>query len=343
MRKIINGTEYYIPANLTSEQEKIYCHIIDWKREHITKKKGVYRGNEYDAVLPVPQGGFVAPAMIYELIALQLTEMQQGEFAYKPHKFAHHAVSSQTACINLFMPLLLSDEINSILPKIQACPPGFKEIARDKLFNGFSFEYWGQDIKSARGVLNDHSMHAGTDADVAIAYYDIYDRLCLWIIEHKLTEKKFTECGAYRSKANKQKKNCRECDLADIVHDPDMCYYHKIKRYKYWDLLKPQIEKFKGKVGINGCPFRLGMNQLWRNQILAFALEETGVYKRVTFSVCHHARNSMLRKTINQYETLICNSNMFGSFTNYDVLNAIDDKCADLQAWKQWYKDVYCF
>ncbi len=80
---------------------------------------------------------------MYKPIIPLLEEMQQSDFAYKPHKFACHAVSSQTACINLFMPLLLSEDADRILPMITECPADFRKIARDKLFHGFCFEYWG--------------------------------------------------------------------------------------------------------------------------------------------------------------------------------------------------------
>lgn len=36
MEKTINGVVYYLPSNLTSEQEAIYVQIIDWKRKNIT-------------------------------------------------------------------------------------------------------------------------------------------------------------------------------------------------------------------------------------------------------------------------------------------------------------------
>ena len=42
------------------------------------------------------------------------------------------------------------------------------KIARNKLFHGFCFEYWRQDIKQVADVLNDHSKRAGTNADVAV-------------------------------------------------------------------------------------------------------------------------------------------------------------------------------
>lgn len=336
MEKIINEKKYYIPSHLTSEQKNIYCHVIDWKREHITAERGVYKGYEYDAILP--EGSLVS-AMIYKPIIPQLEKMQQGDFKYKLHKFANHAVSSQTACLNLFMPLLLSDEVSKIIPMIPGCPLDFKEIAKDKLFNGFCFEYWGQDIKRNKGLLNDHSKQAGTDADVAIAYYNIDGKLCLWLIEHKLSEKEFTQCGAYKSKANNIKENCNKCSLASIANEIKECYYRK-KGYKYWSYFS--LEKHNN-TDIIGCPFRGGLNQLWRNQMLAFALQGTDTYQTVKFSVCHHAKNTMLEHSINQYKALIRDDNVFSSFTNYDILNVINTNNSELRIWKEWYSDVYCF
>ena len=52
MKKTINGEQYYLPSNLTSEQEAIYIHIIDWKRKNITTERGMYKGHEYDAIFP---------------------------------------------------------------------------------------------------------------------------------------------------------------------------------------------------------------------------------------------------------------------------------------------------
>ena len=64
--------------------------------------------------------------------------------------------------------------------------------------------------------------------------------------------------------------------------------------------------------------------------MLAFALQETGEYHTVTFSVCHHARNTMLDKSINRYKALTCGDRIFSSFTNYDVLNAVTTHDYDL-------------
>lgn len=147
MEKTIDGVQYYLPSSLTSEQEAIYVHIIDWKRKNITTQRGLYKGHEYDAILP---NKATIPAMLYEPIKPLLEEMQQSDFAYKLHKFANHAVSSKTACINLFMPLLLSEDADRILPLIPGRPADFCKIARNKLFRGFCFEYWEQDINKAQ-------------------------------------------------------------------------------------------------------------------------------------------------------------------------------------------------
>ena len=339
MKKIIDGKAYYIPSSLTIEQEHIYCHIIDWKRENITSERGLYKGNEYDAIFPHESA---IPTMLFPAIAAKWEEMQNTPFAYKFHKFAGHAVSSQTACVNLFMPILLSKTADEILSKIPGCPSDFERIARDKLFNGFCFEYWGQDIKQGKGLLNDHSIQAGTDADIAIAYYNTKNQLCVWLIEHKLSEKEFTTCGGYKSRANGLKSDCENCTLTSKADNPRQCYYHQ-KGYKYWDYLNNNIENFLGRTNMTGCPFREGLNQLWRNQLLGFALKENGIYHNVTFSVCHHAKNSMLNKSIEQYRELTNNRPIFTAFTNYDVMKIINSAHTELTAWKKWYEDVYCF
>ncbi len=61
--------------------------------------------------------------------------------------------------------------------------PRFGNIATEYLENGFQFEYWDES-----NPLNDHTQAAGTDSDIAIAYYDVVGELSLWLIEHKLTE-----------------------------------------------------------------------------------------------------------------------------------------------------------
>ncbi len=80
MKKMINGVKYYLPSKLTSEQEAIYIHIINWKRKNITTQRGLYKGHEYDAIFP---NETPLPRMLYMPIMPLLEKMQQGCFAYK--------------------------------------------------------------------------------------------------------------------------------------------------------------------------------------------------------------------------------------------------------------------
>lgn len=111
------------------------------------------------------------PTMLYKGIGKTVMEIQQSKYKYKPHKFANHIASSQTACLNLFIPVLESPLVNQILKSLEACPIDFDHVAKDKLYHGYRFEFWDSTDEKDKGVLGDHTKAAGTDSDVAIAYY----------------------------------------------------------------------------------------------------------------------------------------------------------------------------
>jgi hypothetical protein len=85
------------------------------------------------------------------------------------------------------------------------------------------------------------------------------------------------------------------------------------------------------------------MNQLWRNQLLALALEQQGKpFKHTHFSVVHHPDNNALNASLTAYKELIGNNPKFSVFTSGDVLSAaaaVPESSID--AWAQWYREVY--
>lgn len=99
-------------------------------------------------------------------------------------------------------------------------------------------------------------------------------------------------------------------------------------------------EFYHGTFDGEGCPFRGGMNQLWRNQLLAMALEKTGTYKNVSFSVVHHPENHFLGESMKAYTQLTSNTPKFNSFTSDELIEAaaIDPELKD---WVMWYSEVY--
>ena len=324
-------------------QQRVYSYLIKYKEEILQiKDKGISnRGIEHKCLFPKPYCDARIPVMLYKGIKTIVEEIQKSEFAYKPHIAASvHVASSQTACINLFVPILESEYADKIIKESGVSPIGFDHIDRKQLRKGYCFEYWDSTLEGSKGLLGDHSPRAGTDSDVAIAYRNQDNELCLWLIEHKLTEREFTTCGGYRSKgiSESEKANCTSCGIKELLKNHDKCYYHKHCDYYYWTIMERQYSFFSGKYVDDGCPFRGGMNQLWRNQMLALELENRGAFEYVYFSVVSHPDNSFLDKTMNEYRALTNNSPKFYDFKS----NALVDVAVDyLPDWSSWYKKVY--
>lgn len=333
-----NGRQYRLPGILNQFQEEMYIHLIDWKWANITTEPGYYKKLPYDAILPESiKGNF--PVIYPDVI--NALKKHHNKFYFKLHKHFNHMASSQAANANLFLPVLLHPRANDVLRLIK--PDDFQELATEELDHGFQIEFWG--ASAGRGILSDHNSRAGTDADIAIAYNNKNRESCLWLIEHKLTEKEFTECGGFKSNNKQPYQNCN-CDsnFGDILINPDLCYYHGKCNYRYWEITRGNDVFFSNHTRFSSCPFREGMNQLWRNQLLALAVEQDEKYpfQHVYFSVVKHPRNSNLDKTIAEYKTLTANNPKFSAFTSADVIKAaesLDD--AKLNKWATWYRELY--
>lgn len=330
--------ELFIPKNLDPFKNEMYKHLVEWKLKNITTERAVdNKGEEkYDTFLP--ESVKMKFPHIYPTVVKDLLNLKK-KFDFKFHIFFFHMASSQAANINLFLPILLNENANDILRKLK---PDFDCLATEKLYKGFRIEYWDENSKNEKGLLNDHSTAAGTDSDIAIAYYNKKHELCLWLIEHKLTELEFTECGGFKSKGRNKEIHICDKSFNDILTNKDLCYYHNIKKFNYWNLTEKNLSFFKNASTFKQCPFKGGMNQLWRNQLLGIALENEGTFKNVYFSVVKHPKNNSLDKTISSYKELIDNNEKFSVFNSSDFINAaekINNK--DIKNWINWYKDLY--
>ena len=343
--RTINNTDYRLPEHLTDWQQTMYVHLIHWKWQHITREPGVARGHEYDAILPQScvHGG--TSPLLYPGAAKAFAKHQEWS-QLRLHLYFFHMASSQAACANLFLPILRHRDAHVIL---RALKPDLFKLAKAQLDNGYCLEYWGNDVAEeeprpgARGPLNDKSRMAGTDADLAIAYYNQSGELCLWLIEHKLTEKEFTECGGFKSKGRKARHDCSR-SFSDILRDKSICYYHDVNKYRYWDITGQNRSLFVGEASTTYCPFRGGMNQLWRNQLLGLAIEQDKKrpFQHSTFSVVRHAGNTSLDRTLKQYKNLIGDDPRFTVLTSADVVRAAEEfGGTDLQEWARWYRELY--
>lgn len=324
----------------------MYEHLIEkkWKRYPETQgHPGKYKGREYDSIFP---DGFKCdyPPMLYEASVEDYKKMMT-KLGYKLHEFSFHAVSSQTACVNLFLPLLVSDYANDILSALCAdkqLPIDFKEIdcKAEGFYKGFRFEFWDEGDSGKKGYLNDHTPAAGTDADIAIAYKNSKDENCIWLIEHKLTEAEFTTCGGYKSKHNEHKDVCTNCNPFCNESVQNQCRY-SIIGYNYWEITNDHKEQFSEKLAaMSQCPFKSGMNQLWRNQLLALKLQEKRC-GNAFFSVVYHSENESLETKLKSYESLFSKEAAFSYFTSKDLFECAQNHGKDLSEWLKWYDDMY--
>lgn len=334
-----------LPSKLNNFQKKIYEHLIEKKWKYYPETKGTpgkYKGHEYDAIFPEEfKSDF--PPMLYEASKKQYMEMM-GKLDYKLHEFSFHAVSSQTACVNLFLPLLESQYTNDILRALcdaKQLPIDFNEINRkaEGFYKGFRFEFWDEGKSGETGYLNDHTPAAGTDADIAIAYRNSKDENCIWLIEHKLTEAEFTTCGGYRSEHNEHKDVCTGCNPFRNEKVQDKCRYSVIG-YNYWEITNNHKTYFSENMATKPCPFKSGMNQLWRNQLLALKLKENR-FDKAFFSVVYHSENESLEKKLNAYAQLFSEEAAFTAFTSKDIFECAQKHGKDLSDWLKWYEEMY--
>ncbi|MFC2009510.1 hypothetical protein ACFLT3_01125 [Chloroflexota bacterium] len=332
-----NNKTYRLPNDLTEFQRDFYVHLIDWKWQNLTEKPGYHKSIPYDAILPDHFKKLHYP--IYQKVVDRFLNHKRT-FPFKSHKFIGHMASSQAACVNLFLQIMeYPDEAAIILSSVKN---DLKSIAVDKLDRGFRIEFWDE----GSNLLRDHNMAAGTDADIAIAYRDKDDNLNLWLIEHKLTEPEFTKCGGYRSKKRSNIHKCKP--ITTIYNDPNLCYYHSGCGYTYWNITKKYTDMFPTEKLLNytSCPFKDGLNQLWRNQLMAIAIENSDLldlsYKKVYFSVVRHPKNTSLQQSIEQWKDLTNHSDRFFEFTSDIIVEA--SKQVDnpkIHEWRRWYEELY--
>ena len=337
-----DGQTYRLPGNLTPFQQELYVHLINWKWRNITKEPGIYEGIAYDAILPEAcQREQEWPHLYPDIVTELQRHLSRNDF--RIHKHFYHMASSQAATINLFLPVLLHSDANALL---RAIKPDVAALATDYLDNGYCIEYWGGNFDeggSKVSLLNDKSAVSGTDSDIAIAYYNQQGELCLWLIEHKLTEKEFTSCGGFKSPGRKEQHDCGR-SFADMLTNKQGCYYHDVRGFNYWNITDTNRDRFVNHAKHDQCPFQGGTNQLWRNQLLGLSIEqdERLPYQHVHFSVVKHRANTALDASLATYYDLIAHHPMFSTFTSLQVIKSAEQQSdRHLDRWVAWYCDIY--
>ncbi len=307
-------------------QEKMYKHL----QELFHAGKSVFLSES--KILFYPE--------IYDLV-IELQKKHGFDF----HRFVKrpHVASSQAACFNLFLPIMVSKYAVEILRTVK---PDIASIDRSHIEEGYTFEYWRDNPKpndGSKGLLNDHSKTAGTDADFALSYIDNKNRHCLWLVEHKLTEREFTQCNAVHNGKHKELSEiCSHYSVEHLMKTPGDCYYCHALKFKYWQLTQKYIDSFPNlDVHKTKCPFMDGICQLWRNILLAKAAQDEYHYDKVYFSVVKPEDNTALNDSIENF-TKIVDPDLFFIFNPTTLVDsALSFSDESLIRWGNWYKKVY--
>ena len=311
---------------MSTFKEKMYKHL----KKQFGTGESVYLSDSKD--------------LFYIGIRDRLFELQK-KHGFDFHRFVKmpHVASSQAACFNLFLPIMESKCAVEVLKTVK---PDIKSIDKSHIKEGFTFEYWRDNPRpndGSKGLLNDHSKTAGTDADFALSYIDNENKHCLWLVEHKLTEIEFTRCNAVHNGKHKELSEiCSHYTAQHLMKKHEDCYYCHTRHYNYWQLTQKYIKAFPNLDNLKkGCPFKDGMCQLWRNILLVKAAQEEYHYDKVYFSVVKPLDNTALDESLEQFKSIV-DPKLFSVFHPTPLIDAAIS-CSDtaLRNWGKWYSDTY--
>jgi len=229
-------------------------------------------GNKYKHLLTVDQSQF---NFITEDIHISTKERFSKHKAGDLNRILTNTAASQPYCFNLIIFLQkhpeLADKLFSNLfdkqVKIHHLEPEFTPNFCDNIIG---FERIGDE---SIGDQN-HKLGSGTDADIAVFYTYDSNKKGVLLIEFKFIEAEFSVCSSYANK-NQIRSTCdSEEYFADMITNEKvdesknfLCGYN---RYFNWQLTaKSKVIDGEKVKSMSACPFRFGLNQLWRNMILA--------------------------------------------------------------------------
>lgn len=260
-------------------QKKAYSCLSEYLDKKGVREFGVSgNGNCYRHLLREEDGqvNFVNKRL-YDLTEQRFKQHKAGD----QNRILTNTASSQAYCFNLFLYLNESKDLaNGLFSELMGKTVEVEHIELEFTPNHMHANPFSDNLTSDQDEsIGDQSTYGGTDADVAVFYRYEGTKKGILLIEFKFIETEFSVCGSY-----KNKKEARVlCDTSDFYrvlverqqtdsrHRP-LCGY---TRYQNWQLTTQSamlnLELVKQS---SACPFRFGLNQLWRNMLLAERVAE---------------------------------------------------------------------
>jgi len=252
-------------------QKKVYKKMADYLSTipEIKVFGKSANGNVYKHLLILEQSNFnFITEDIYRLTRERFNHHKAGDL----NRVLTNTAASQPYCFNLViylqLHLSLADKLFSILleknVKVQHIEPEF--TPNQCVVHGFD--------RTDDESIGDQMGKIGTDSDIAVFYTYDNNKKGVLLIEFKFIESEFSICSSYSEK----KKIKSICDSDNYYFDliepimknqsnKTLCGY---TQYFNWQLTNESsgldIQNIKC---LNACPFRFGLNQLWRNMLLS--------------------------------------------------------------------------
>ena len=230
----------------------------------MTKFGSSARGTQYKHLLTVEQChlNFINDRILVETIT-RFADHKAGDM----NRILTNTAASQPYCFDLIiylqqhLPLvdkLFSDLLNKQV-KVHHLEPEFTP-------NHCNIPGFERHFDESIGDQN-LEFGSGTDADVAVFYSFDNHKKGILLIEFKFIEAEFSVCSSF-AKKTKTRGHCDSERFFDLVETKnELCGYNK---YSNWTLTTQSKAFDSQKIkSMSACPFRYGLNQLWRNMLLA--------------------------------------------------------------------------
>ena len=257
----------------------------------------------------------------------------------KLHDYAAHLLSSQVFAFNLFLPFRerrrarlsehVSDLVGARLTIDSVC---FEWVPPGALLG---------EIEGERPKDNEPA----TAVDVMLWCRLASGQPAAVLIEVKLSEKGFTHCNGYKSRANRRTDVCESARL--FFDDPSACYLRRPKRKRrdrrYWEIFAATYgsvsEAFPGAEIDGSCPFVGDAQQPMRNLAIARGLEQEGTVARAYFVLCAPDDNLDVARHWAEWRELLPDSDMAPSLPASDVICL--GEAEGYADWAAWMRNRY--
>lgn len=254
-------------------QKKVYNHMSDYlQKKGVTKFGATSKGNQYRHWLTEEEARFnFITSEILDATQVRFEKHKAGDL----NRILTNTAASQPYCFNLIIylqqHLLLANRLfSNLLGKEVEILHLEPEFTPNQCNGIIGFE------RTTDESIGDQNLKLGigTDADIAVFYtYDNNKKGAL-LIEFKFIESEFSVCSSFAKKKQLKSTCDSENYYAELIEGKKkdeannfLCGYNK---YLNWQLTeKSKVIDGQKIKSMPDCPFRFGLNQLWRNMILA--------------------------------------------------------------------------